>query len=264
VGYLESKALDVRARRQAEAPRGAALLALRDRARARNGIPPLDSALRDGGRVALIAEYKRRSPSAGSLAEGEGPRDVARLYERSGAAGISVLTDAPDFDGHLDDLGQVSSAVNLPTLRKDFIVDPAGLYEARVAGASAALLIMRILSREEAGALLHAAGQVGLECLVEVHDTGELEGALAAGASLIGINNRDLESLTTDLMVTERLGRKVPVGVTLVSESGIRSADDVSRVRDAGAHAVLVGEALLSLSPDERAGRIAELSGVER
>jgi indole-3-glycerol phosphate synthase len=143
-------------------------------------------------------------------------------------------------------------------------VDAAGLYEARAVGAAAALLITAILTRDELEGILRAAGEVDLECLVEVHDEGDLSSALEAGATLIGINNRDLRSLTTDLGVTERLAPAAPEGVTLVSESGIKDADDVRRVRDAGIHAILVGESLLRLPPAERGDRVAELSGVER
>jgi indole-3-glycerol phosphate synthase len=264
VGYLDRKVREVRARRQKEAPDGEVLEALRGRAAGRDVGQSLVSALRHGDRVALIAEFKRRSPSAGTLVANEEPVEVARLYEREGAAAISVLTDGGDFQGDLADLGAVSAAVDLPTLRKDFIMDNAGLYEARAEGASAALLIASILAPGEVESFLEAARNVGLECLVEVHGESELEIALDAGAALIGINNRDLQSLATDLGVTERLAAVAPDHVTLVSESGIKDADDVRRVRDAGAHAILVGESLLRLSPAERAHKTAELAGVER
>lgn len=263
-GYLDRKALEVRARRAEEAPGGEALAALRDRAASRHGLPSFASALRGGDRVALIAEFKRRSPSAGTLVADEKAANVARLYEREGAAAVSVLTDAEDFGGDLVDLEAVGAAVKLPALRKDFLVDVAGLYEARTVGASAALLITAILTRAELEDMLNAAREVDLECLVEVHDENELSTALQAGATLVGINNRDLRTLTTDLGVTERLAPEVPEIVTLVSESGIKNADDVCRVRDAGVHAVLVGESLLRLPPAERGGRVAELSGVRR
>ncbi|NIN71766.1 MAG: indole-3-glycerol-phosphate synthase TrpC [Gemmatimonadetes bacterium] len=263
-GYLDRKAWEVRARRAEEAPAGELLAALRDRAAGRDGLPSFASALRGAGRVALIAEFKRRSPSAGTLVAGEAPADVARLYEREGAAAVSVLTDAEDFGGDLVDLEVVGAAVKLPALRKDFLVDVAGLYEARAAGASAGLLIAAILTRDELKNMLRAADEVDLECLVEVHDESELSTALEVGATLIGINNRNLRTLTTDLGVTERLAPAVPEGVTLVSESGIQGSDDVRRVRDAGVHAVLVGESLLRLPPAERGDKVAELSGVVR
>lgn len=264
MGYLERKSREVRAHSRSGAPSGAALAALRERAEGAPPAPSLLRALREGSHVGLIAEFKRRSPSAGSLAGGEDPAVVARLYEEAGAVGISVLTDGPDFNGSLADLRGVCGATRLPALCKDFLVDAAGLYEARLSGAAAALLIMRMLAREEVSALLGEARSVGLECLVEVHDAAELEDAIEAGATLIGINNRDLDSLMTDLAVTERLAPVVPAGITLVSESGIRSGEDVKRVRDAGVHAVLVGETLLRLAPAERSGKVAELAGIAR
>lgn len=263
-GYLDRKALEVRARRAREAPDGDALAVLRDRAAGRDGVPSFSSALRRADRVALVAEFKRRSPSAGTLVANESAADAARLYERQGASAVSVLTDAEDFGGDLVDLEAVSTGVKLPALRKDFLVDVAGLYEARVVGASAALLITAILTRGELENMLQAAREVDLECLVEVHDESELSTALEVGATVIGINNRDLQSLTTDLGVTERLAPAVSEGVTIVSESGIKDIDDVRRVRDAGVHAILVGESLLRLPPGERGGRVAELSGVCR
>jgi indole-3-glycerol phosphate synthase len=263
-GYLDRKALEVRALRKVEATDAEALAALRERASGSDGVPSLASALRGGDRVALIAEFKRRSPSAGTLVAGDGPVDVARLYEREGATAVSVLTDAGDFGGDLADLDAVCAAVRIPALRKDFLVDTAGLYEARAVGASAALLITAILTLDELESMLGAAREVDMECLVEVHDEGELEAALEVGATLIGINNRDLRSLTTDLGVTERLAPTVPEHVTLVSESGIKDVDDVRRVRDAGIHAILVGESLLRLPPAERGRGVAELSGVGR
>jgi len=262
--YLSRKAAEVRDRRLVEAPRGGALMALRSRALERPRPLSFLSALRGGERVALIAEFKRRSPSAGGLAVDLTPADAARAYEASGAVALSVLTDEPDFDGSLDDLVEASSAVPLPVLRKDFLVDEAGVYEARLRGASAVLVIMRILDGEEPQRLLEAARFAGLDALVEVHDEPELERALLAGAETVGINNRDLASLTTDLAVTERLAPQVPDGVTLVSESGIRGPEDVARVRDSGAHAVLVGEALVRLDDDGRRALCAELAGVPR
>ncbi|NIR44623.1 MAG: indole-3-glycerol-phosphate synthase [Gemmatimonadetes bacterium] len=263
MGYLDAKAVAVRARRATAAPRGRDLDALRERASKRGDIPSFEAALRADDRVALIAEFKRRSPSAGPLAN-EDPIRVASVYREAGAAALSVLTDKDDFGGRLDDLNAIATSVTLPALRKDFIVDAAGLYEARAAGAAATLLILRILSPDEAATLIGAANEIGLGCLCEVHDEAELDAALEAGASIVGINNRDLQALTTDLAVTERIAPRVPDSVTLVSESGIRDADDVRLVRDAGVDAVLVGESLLRLPPDERARKVEELAGVNR
>jgi indole-3-glycerol phosphate synthase len=270
VGYLAAKAAAVRQARSRTAPVGPALEALRRSAGAAQVRPSLQAALAGGDRVALIAEFKRRSPSGGRLQRdvagtvSTAPGDAAALYVECGARAVSILTDAADFDGSLDDLSAAAARVDSPVLRKDFIVDAAGLYEARLAGAAAALLIVGILTHGELTELLAAARDVALECLVEVHDEAELERALAAGAGLVGINNRDLRRLTTDLAVTERLAPSAADGVTLVSESGIRSATDVARVRDAGAHAVLVGEALLRLPSAARCGGVRSLAGVPR
>lgn len=261
--FLVAKAAEVRrarAGRPAEADEAAHAAALE-----RPAPPSLAAALRGGDRVAVMAEYKRRSPSAGALGHGEDPVAVARSYRRAGAAAMSVLTDPVHFEGRLEDLEAVAQAVqHLPLLRKDFVVDAGQLFEARAAGASGALLIAGILSDEELASLLTAAEGVGLECLVEVHTDEEMERTAAAGATLIGINNRDLRRLVTDLGVTDALAPLAPTGAVVVSESGVRTADDVRRVRDAGAHAVLVGEALLRHAPHERAPLLYALAGVDR
>lgn len=227
--------------------------------------PSLTAALRGGGTVAVVAEFKRRSPSAGELAQGEDPAEVARAYRSAGARAVSVLTDGPHFRGSLADLARVAEALpGLPLLRKDFLVDPVQVFEARAAGASGVLLIVGLLEPAELAGLLEATTRAGLEALVEVHTEDEWRQALDAGATLVGINNRDLRSLTTDLAVTERLAPLAPPGVTVVSESGIRSAADVRRVRDAGAHAVLVGESLLRRTGVSRLALLEELAGVPR
>jgi indole-3-glycerol phosphate synthase len=223
------------------------------------------AALLGGDRVAVMAEYKRRSPSAGPLAVGEDPVAVATGYRAAGATALSVLTDVDHFAGGIPDLARVAALEPpVPVLRKDFLVDAGQVLEARLAGASAALLIAAMLDDRELADLLAVAAAVGMECLVEVHSELELERAGEAGASLIGINNRDLRHLGTDLGVTERLAPRAPHGSVVVSESGIRSAGDVQRVRDAGAHAVLVGEALLRAAASERGERLRELAGVPR
>ncbi|MEX0891905.1 MAG: indole-3-glycerol phosphate synthase TrpC [Gemmatimonadota bacterium] len=209
--------------------------------------PPRDfaSALRAGGQVRLIAEVKRRSPSAGWLARELDPAATARRYFAAGAACVSVLTDAAYFGGGLADLIDVRAAVPLPVLRKDFIIEPLQLHEARAAGADAVLLIVRILE-DHALAELHAlARTLGMAALVEVHDGPELERALGAGAELVGVNNRDLDTFTTDLGLSIRLAEAVPPGTLLVAESGIRDAADVARLGAAGVDAVLVGESLV-------------------
>lgn len=263
-GYLAAKARSVRAARLASAPVGAALERVRSAALAMAPAPPLRQSLLVGDGIALIAEFKRRSPSGGTLCTDGSPAVVASLYEECGARGVSVLTDGADFSGSLDDLAATAEAVALPVLRKDFLVDLAALCEARTHGASAALLIVAVLTQPELESLLRDAAAIRLECLVEVHDEDELDRALGAGATLIGINNRDLHSLTTDLAVTERLAHRVPSGIVTVSESGIRTAADVARVGGAGAHAVLVGEALLRERPDSRCDAVRALAAVSR
>jgi indole-3-glycerol phosphate synthase len=270
VDFLAAKAEEVRRRQGGEAGRGGAdgadhPVALQARCRDLPPAPSLVEALRGGDRIAVMAEYKRRSPSAGALAEGEDPTDVAGAYLGAGAAALSVLTDEPHFGGTLEDLAAVAGHLpGVPILRKDFLVDVAQLYEARVAGAAGVLLIAGILDDHELDTLLAAGSAAGLECLVEVHDEGELERAAAAGATLLGINNRDLRTLTTDLATTERLAPRAPAGAVVVSESGIRTADDVRRVRDAGAHAVLVGEALLRQPAASRGEALRALAEVAR
>jgi indole-3-glycerol phosphate synthase len=217
-------------------------------------------ALARRGSVSLMAECKRRSPGAGPIRPDLDPAALTAGYERAGASALSVLTDRTYFGGSLDDLESVRSATTLPILRKDFTIDTLHLLEARVRGADAVLLIVRILSDAELAHLHREASGLGLGVLVEVHDEGELERALRIGADVIGINNRDLATFTTDLATTERLLASVPPDVVIVSESGIRTRDDVVRLGLAGVDAILVGESLLSA--DDPAQAAAGLSGV--
>jgi len=231
-----------------EASRGALEKAVR------NAPPPrgFRAALAAPERVALIAECKRRSPGAGDIFPDLDPVALTSGYERAGAAALSVLTDRSYFGGALADLVAVRDATGIPVLQKDFIVSRIQLLEARAAGADAVLLIVRILS-EGLLAELHAeASALGMDVLVEVHDAAELERAVTLGADLIGINNRDLSTFTTDLGTTERLAGAVPGDAVLVSESGIRSVADVERLGSAGVDAILVGETLLR-APDPEA-----------
>lgn len=218
-----------------------------------DGAPPLDFlwalCFPKGGPTALIAEVKKASPSAGVIREAFDPVAIARIYEAHGADCLSVLTDERFFQGHDDYLKAVRSAVGLPILRKEFVVDPYQIYEARLLGADAVLLIAAALTRGEMERYSDVAHELGLAALVEVHTEGEMESALAVGAKLIGINNRDLTTFITDLGTVDRLARMVPSDVTLVAESGIKSAGDVARVRAGGAHAILVGETLMR-APD--------------
>jgi indole-3-glycerol phosphate synthase len=217
------------------------------RARAADAPPPrpFAVALADPARVSLIAEVKRRSPGAGDIDPALDPPTLAACYEAGGAAAISVLTDGPWFGGSLADLEAVRSRVTLPCLRKDFTLDPLQLHEARAHGADAVLLIVRILSDAALRELREEAESMGLGVLVEAHDAGEVDRALESGAGIIGVNNRDLSSFTTSLGVTFGLLDRIPDEVTLVSESGIRTADDVASLAAAGVDAILVGEALV-------------------
>ncbi len=212
--------------------------------RAREAVPvrPLD--LRRAT-VSLIAEVKHASPSKGILIEHFDPVALSTTYAENGAAAISVLTDARFFMGSLDDLRAVRAAVDIPVLRKDFIIDPYQVYEGRAAGADLLLLIVAALADGQLADLHALISALGMAALVEVHNEAELERALKIGAGLIGVNNRDLKTFHEDLGVTARLVRDLPETVTLVAESAIRSAADVSNMGRLGAHAVLVGEALV-------------------
>jgi indole-3-glycerol phosphate synthase len=201
-------------------------------------------ALARRGEVSVIAEYKRRSPSAGDLGAGD-VSVTGRQYERGGAAAISVLTDGAYFGGDLSDLAAVRAAVAIPVLRKDFIVDEVQVWESRAAGADAVLLIARILSDSQLSAWIDLARELSFAALVEVHTASELERALRAGAGIIGINNRDLDRFVTDLEITSALASQVPSDRLLVSESGISRGEDVVRLGEHGADAVLIGETLM-------------------
>jgi len=238
IGYLQSvaarKALEVEQLRCA----GGALPAKAEQ------LPPardLRSALRGG---AVVAEVKRRSPSGGELRSGLDPAAAATAYAAAGAAAVSVLTDATDFGGSLDDLAAARSAVDVPLLRKDFTVDALQIAEARVAGGDWVLLIAALLDDAALDACLEAATRFGAHAVVEAHSADEARRAVAAGAECVGINNRDLRTLTTDLGTFARIRPAIPDGVVCIAESGVRSADDVRMLVEAGADAVLVGEAL--------------------
>jgi indole-3-glycerol phosphate synthase len=205
---------------------------------------------RDDGKLAVIAEIKRRSPSAGEIAAGIAAPDQAAKYRAAGASALSVLTDEKYFGGTLDDLLAVTTLFRrdpppLPCLRKDFMVHPIQVLHARQAGASAVLIIVRALEDEEITALHFAAQAAGLDVLFEIHNEAELARALRHEAKIIGVNNRDLAIFKTDLVLSERLIPRFPKDVIAVSESGIFTAEDAARVGAAGAHAVLVGEALM-------------------
>jgi indole-3-glycerol phosphate synthase len=214
------------------------------------------------GGVRLIAEVKKASPSRGVLAADLDPVGLAARYAAHGADAISVLTDAKYFQGSLDALERVRSAVDVPLLRKDFTIDEYQLWEARAAGADAVLLIVSILEPAALGDLAAAAKGLGLAALVECHTAAELDTALGAGARLIGINNRDLATFETRIDTTLALLPRIPPGPIVVSESGFFTAADVRRVVAAGAHAVLVGEGLVRAH--DVAAKIAELKLADR
>mgnify|MGYP001319182828 CR=1 FL=1 len=209
--------------------------------------------------LSLIAEHKRRSPSAGVIREDASLEQVVGAYERGGAAALSVLTDGPSFGGSLDDLRRARAASELPVLRKDFIVDPYQLDESVAAGADAILLIVAALESSELSELLAQARDRGLDTLVEVHDRHELELALEAGAPTIGINNRDLGTLSVDTTTTFELLPSVPDGTVTVAESGFGHRAELTELQAAGADAVLIGEALMRAEDIEAAVR--ELAG---
>lgn len=223
-------------------PRAAELQAL-----AADAPPPrgFARALRHPAEVRLLAEVKRRSPSAGAIRPDADAATVGGWYEEGGAAALSVLTDEAFFGGTLDDLRQVRSRVMLPILRKDFVIDPLQLWEARGAGADAVLLIVRILGEARLRELLQLAAELRMDALVETHDREEIRRALAAGARLVGVNNRDLASFRTDIALSLQVAPEIPAEVTLVAESGIRTREDVERMGRVGVDAVLVGESLM-------------------
>jgi indole-3-glycerol phosphate synthase len=222
-------------------------------------VRPFGEALARPGRLSVIAEHKRRSPSRGAIREDLAPADVARGYEKAGAAAISVLTDEPFFGGRMAHLEEVRGATTLPVLRKDFVLDPWQVWEARAAGADAVLLIVAALTAVELGSLLGVAGEAGLDALVEVHDRSELDRALEAGSRIVGVNNRDLKTLTVSLETALSLATAIPDDVVAVAESGIRSSADLVRLHDAGFDAFLVGERLMSApDPGEALKRLLE------
>jgi indole-3-glycerol phosphate synthase len=222
--------------------------------------PAFESALRSRN-VAVIAEVKRRSPSAGSIRDDLDPVERAAQYAKHGAAAISVLTDGPFFGGSVEDLRQAASIADVPVLLKDFVLDEVQIVEARGAGAAAVLLIVRALG-SRLQALVRFACQLRLTPLVEVHSAAELSAALEAGATVIGVNSRDLDTFRIDAAAALRIVSTVPAGCTVVAESGMSRKADVERAAEAGADAVLIGTALSAVAaPGELLG---ELTGVRR
>ena len=236
------------------------LAELESRLQGRGDDRPFSEALVRPG-LSLIAEFKRRSPSAGAISESADVAGQVGAYERGGAAALSVLTDERHFGGSLEDLRAARAACDLPILRKDFIVDPYQLYEAAVNGADAVLLIVCALDDGELSSLYGEARRLDLDCLVEVHDGEELERALALDAEVIGINNRNLDEGTVDVATTYELMPDVPAGKTVVAESGISERAELEELERVGVDAVLIGTALMS-APDPEA-RTRELTGAD-
>lgn len=236
---VESSWLDLERRRK-QVPLEKLDLALESRPKDR----PFNEALAAPG-LSLIAEFKRKSPSSGSIREDATVSDTVKAFESGGAAALSILTEREHFGGSLEDINEARDATGLPILRKDFIVDPYMLYEAAASGADAVLLIVAALDRERLEALYEEAGGLDLDCLIEVHDEKELEVALALDADVIGINNRDLSDFSVDIERTLELISDVPAGKTVVSESGITGRGHLDELERVGVDAVLIGEALM-------------------
>ncbi len=221
---------------------------------------PFGEALTRPG-LSLIAEFKRRSPSAGEIRSGATPAEIARAYEDGGAAALSVLTDTTHFGGSLDDLREAREACVLPVLQKDFIVDRYQLYEAAVAGADAILLIVAALQPDDLARLYEEARGLDLDVIVEVHKEEELETALTVDAEVVGVNNRNLDDFTVDVGTTFELITDVPAGKTVVSESGIADRATLEELERVGVDAVLIGEALMRA--DDPAAKVRELTSDE-
>lgn len=250
------KIVEIRMKRLAAAKTAVSRKALEQRAEQRLPARNFEAAF-FGDSIHIIAEVKRASPSRGLLKADLRPAELVAGYERGGATAVSVLTEEDHFQGSLADLEEAAAATHLPVLRKDFILDPYQVVEARAAGADSFLLIAAILNRRDLRSLLKEGRTWGMEPLVEVHDRSDLDRALAADAKVIGINNRDLKTFHTDLETSLLLMKEIPSGYVVISESGIRTRDDILRLRDAGIQGFLIGEALVTSSDPE--DRIREL-----
>jgi indole-3-glycerol phosphate synthase len=237
-------------RRKRERP----LAELEQEVAARGEGRPFHEALAHPG-TSLIAEHKRRSPSAGVIREGASVAEIVSAYERGGAAAISVLTEETHFGGSLDDLREARRTTELPILRKDFCVDPYQLYEAKVAGADAVLLVVGSVHRDDLERLYAEAQALDLDAIVEVHEEDELDCALDLDVDVIGINNRNLTDFSIDIQTTVDLLAAVPVGKTVVSESGIRTRAEIEELERIGVDAVLIGESLMRAGDPEAAVR---------
>lgn len=253
-----SRIAEYKTRELAERRAGSSLAALEDSI-AEVGPPRgFEAALRRNrtpGRPALIAEIKKASPSKGLIREDFNPANLARAYEAGGATCLSILTDGPSFQGSDEALIEARSATRLPCLRKDFMIDPWQITESRALGADAILVILALVDDSRARDLIAEAARWGMDSLIETHDLTEVQRACALGATLIGVNNRDLRSFVTDLTVTENLAQEIPLSALLITESGIDGPADAARLAKAGAAAMLVGESLMRKADVEQATR---------
>ncbi|MFB0525977.1 MAG: indole-3-glycerol phosphate synthase TrpC [bacterium] len=253
------KILSYKRNRVAEKKEKIPLVKLRDRI---NDLPParnFKGAISHPGKINLICEIKKASPSSGLICKDFHPKKIARTYEKNGAAAISVLTEDKYFQGDILHLFSVKESVNLPILRKDFIIDEYQLYESRAFGADAVLLIASILDGEQIGEFIKINKVLAMETLVEVHCEEDLEKILSTPVEIIGINNRNLKDFTVDLNVTKKLRKKIPQGKIVVSESGIKTRDDVLLLKNTGINAILIGQVLLE---SEDIGRKLEELGI--
>ncbi|OHB40096.1 MAG: indole-3-glycerol phosphate synthase [Planctomycetes bacterium RIFOXYD2_FULL_41_16] len=244
----------------AEDKRRVSLETLKEQCKKRHSTRSFGAALKSDINIRIIAEIKKASPSLGIIRENFNPVEIARIYETGGAAAISVLTDEKFFQGSLSYLTDVKKSVNLPILRKDFIIDAYQIFEARSAGADAILLIAALLSKDEIQRYLELARELDMDCLVEVHSETELKKVLQTNAHIIGINNRDLATFKTDLETTVRLRPIIPAEKIVVSESGIKSRADVIKLIEKGIDAILVGETLMK--SDDMSAKLQELLGI--
>lgn len=220
---------------------------------------PFKDILASADGLAVISEVKKASPSAGVICPNFDPVKMAKAYENGGATAISVLTDVDYFQGHADYLKEIRKNVAIPLLRKDFIIDELQIHEALTLGADTYLLIVAILEEEKLKELIEVGLKLGMTPLVEIHDEGELEIALRAGAEIIGVNNRDLRNFTVDMGLTARLSPKIPEGCILIGESGIKSVDDAAGLRKSGCKGILIGETLMREGLENCGNMIAEM-----
>lgn len=251
---LEKKKVEVE-----KAKREVSLEELLDRLGSRRQRRDFKAKIGEPGRINLIAEVKKASPSRGVIREDFDPVEIARIYEESGADALSILTDGPFFKGRLSYIDDVRKEVRLPILRKDFIIDEYQIYQSAYAGADAILLLSGILSKEELRRFLSLAAELDLDCLVEAHTAEELAKVLEVDPEIIGINNRDLQTFKVDLGTTRRLIGMIPKGKVIVSESGIRSHQDVEALKRLGVNAVLIGEAFMESEDIE--AKVREVMG---